>query len=214
MRTLTALALLFSHYLCLAQTGKIEPVGPPTNSAVPQGVQAVLETSGHHLLLEDGSVACDIWLRKGTPVQAKKDVADALYPELAESTLVGLISFRKDAIDYRGQAVKSGIYTLRYELIPDDGNHLGVAPNRDFVLLIPAESDPDPNANFKFDELVNLSRKATGTRHPAPLCLTQPASAPGLSRNEEDHWIFTSTLKLDSGKELPFALVVRGTAPQ
>jgi hypothetical protein len=173
-----------------------------------------LESSGCRLVLNDGSVIGDIWLGRNAPVQAKKDVPDALYPELAESTLIGVVSFPKAASDYRGQLIQAGVYTLRYELLPDDGNHLGVAPNRDFGLLVPAENDPDPNATFKFDELVNLSRKATGTRHPSPWSLAQPSATTGLSKDEEDHWIFTTTLKLESGKELPFALVVKGTAPQ
>jgi len=39
-------------------------------------------------------------------------------------------------------------------------------------------------------------------------------SATSLTKSAEDHWIFSSMLKLDSGKDLPFALVVKGTAAQ
>jgi len=102
-------------------------------------------------------------------------------------------------------------------LLPNDGNHLGAAPNRDFLLLIPTASDPDPNAAFKFEELVNLSRKATGTKHPGPLSLIQPetkGTAVAVSKDDQDHWILAGGLKLASGEEIPFALVVRGTAQQ
>jgi len=44
-----------------------------------------------------------------------------------------------------GQTISAGLYTLRS------------APNRDFLLLIPAASDAGPNALFKFPDLVALS---------------------------------------------------------
>ena len=215
-RTTVAVCLLVIACLCAAQTGRVETLGPPTDASIPESVRSLLDTTGHRIVLDDDSVACEIWLRKSVPSQGKKEMPEVLYPELAESTLVGVISFPHPATDYRGQPIKPGAYTLRYELMPEDGNHLGVAPNRDFVLLIPVASDPDPNATFKFDELVSLSRKATGTRHPGPLSLAQASGAtvPTLSKDEEEHWIFSTVLKLASGKDLPFALVIKGTAPQ
>lgn len=213
-RVAAALFLLLSACICAAQTGRVEPVGPPTDAAIPDNVRNVLDATGYRVVLGDGSIACDLWLRKAVPVQPEKDVPDVLYQELGESTFVGVISFPNLATDYRGQAIKPGAYTLRYELMPEDGNHLGAAPNRDFLLLIPVSADPDPSVTFKFDELVNLSRKASGTRHPAPLSLVQPSSANAISKDEEEHWIFSSVLKLASGRDLPIALVVKGTAQQ
>jgi hypothetical protein len=62
---------------------------------------------------------------------------------------------------------------------------------------------------------VHMSRKATGTNHPGPLSLAQASgSATSLTKDAEDHWMFSSVLKLDSGKDLPFALIVKGTAAQ
>jgi hypothetical protein len=176
----------------------------------------VLEDKGYSITQDDGSAICDLWLRKDVPSQAKKDSQDVLYTQLAESTLVGVISFPQQTTDFRGQAIKPGVYSLRYELIPNDGNHLGVSPNRDFLLLIPADADPDPSAGFKFQELVAMSRKATGTRHPGPMSLTQPGndSGPSVAKDDSDHWIFSATMKLASGEPLPFALIVKGIAQQ
>lgn len=215
-RTFSWLLVLCSLFtgICVAQGGKVEVVGPP-DSTVPEAVRNALDTKGYRVKLDDGTTACEIWLRKSVPGAAKKNSSDALYWQLAESTLVGLISFPQATTDYRGEAVKAGAYTLRYELMPNDGNHLGVAPNRDFLLLVPAASDADPGATFKFEELVSLSRKATGTRHPGPLSLVQAGGgAPAVSKDDEEHWVFTASLKLASGEDLPFALVVKGTAPQ
>ena len=219
MHTRVIAVLLFVSVASLAlaaQTGKIEPIGAVTDSRVAEGVKKVLEPKGYRVSLDDGSVVCEIWLRNKIPAQPKKDSPGALYSQLAESALVGVISFPQATTDYRGQNIPKGAYTLRYELIPNDGNHLGVAPNRDFVLLVPAASDDNPDATFKFDELVSLSRKATGTKHPGPLSLVQPESgtAAAVSKDDEDHWIFSGAIRLASGEDLPIALIVKGTPPQ
>jgi len=215
-RSLSAFLFLFSLVPSLvAANAKVETAARPANSPAADAVWQVLDAKGYHITLEDGSVACDIWLRKNAPSAAKKETEGVLYPQLAPSVLVGLISFSQATTDYRGDAIKPGFYTLRYELLPSDGNHLGAAPNRDFLLLVPAASDPDPNAVFKDQELINLSRKATGAQHPGPLSLLQAdPTVPGIAKDDQEHWIFSAKLPLASGEELIFGLVVKGTAPQ
>ena len=209
------ICVLVLSLICTAQSGKIETLGPLTDTSVPNAIRQTLDSKGYRVLLDDSSPVCELWLRKNVPAQPKKDSQDVIYTQLAESTFVGVLRFPKTGSDFRGQAIPAGYYTLRYALIPNDGNHLGVAPNRDFLLLVPVASDADPNAIFKFQDLVALSRTATGTKHPGPLSLAQPAgTAPALSKDDQDHWIFSAAVKLASGEELPFGLVVKGTAQQ
>ena len=209
------IGVLALSLICAAQSGKIENLGSLTESSVPDAIRQTLEAKGYRVLLDDGSAVCELWLRKGVPAQPKKDSADVIYTQLAESTLIGVLHLPKAGSDFRGQAIPAGFYTLRYALIPDDGNHLGVAPNRDFLLLLPAASDADPNALFKFQDLVALSRTATGTKHPGPLSLVAPAgNGRGISKDNQDHWVFAASLKLASGEDLPLSLVVKGTAQQ
>ena len=203
--------------VCSAQTGKVEKIGPLSNAAVPEAVRQTLDPAGYRVSLDDGTTFCELWLRKSVPAQAKKDAADVVYPQLAESMLVGVLHFPKGGSDYRGQTISAGFYTLRYELIPSDGNHLGAASNRDFLLLVRAASDADPNAIFKSPDLVALSQKATGTGHPGPLSLVQPdnsGSAPAVSKDDQDHWTFSASMELSTGERISFALVVKGTAQQ
>ncbi len=203
--------------LCAAQTGKVESIGPLTDGSVPRAVLEILEAKGYRLTLDEPAPACELWIRKSVPAQPKKDIEGLAYPQLAESTLVGVIRFSQPAADFRGQRIRAGFYTLRYELIPNDGNHLGVAPNRDFLLLVPAASDADPKAQFKFEELVALSREATGTKHPGPLSLAQAdgmVTAAAVSKDDQDHWIFSVPVKLEPGDEIPMALVVKGRAQE
>jgi hypothetical protein len=210
----TIAVLLMLGSLCAAQSGKVESVGPLTESAVSEQVRQSLEAKGYRLTLDDPKPSCELWLRKSVSAQTNKST-ELVYPQFAESVLVGVIHFPQATSDFRGHPIPAGFYTLRYALLPDDGNHLGVAPNRDFVLLIPAQSDPDPNATFKFQELVNMSAKTAGTKHPSPLSLPPADKSVGtVNKDDQDHWIFSASLKLASGEELPFALIVKGTAQQ
>lgn len=208
--------VLMLSLLAAAQNGKVESTGPLTDSAVPEKVRESLNDKGYRLMLDDPKPACELWLRKSIPAAPKKGSEAVAYPQLAESTLVGVVHFFQAAADFRGHQVPAGFYTLRYALIPDDGNHLGVSPNPDFLLLIPAQSDSDPSAAPKFQELVAMSAKTGGTKHPSPLSLA-PADKPSsgtVAKDDQDHWIFSASLKLASGEEIPFALIVKGTAEQ
>ena len=210
-----AAILLISSY-GTAQAGKAETPGALNDPAVPEAIRQALAPRGYRILPDITSPAIEIWYRKEVPAQPKNASADAIYDRLAESTLLGVIHFSKPAQDYRDQTVPAGFYTLRYALMPNDGNHLGVAPSRDFLLLIPASADPGPDKMLKFQELVALSRQASGTKHPAPLSLVQAegGATPATSKDDEGHVIFTTQVHLSSGEEMPLALVVKGTAPQ
>jgi hypothetical protein len=175
----------------------------------------VLDPNGYRVTLDDGSALCDLWLRKEIPTTDKKEGEGVLFPEIAPSTLLGIISFPKQASDFRGQAIPAGFYTLRYELVPSDANHLGVSPNRDFALLVPITAESDPKTQFKYQELIALSRKASSTQHPAPLSIVQAGEQmPGITKDDQDHWIFSTKLHFASGEDVPFGLIVKGVAQQ
>src|SRR5262249_16624520 len=128
--------------------------------------------------------------------------------------LVGVINFPKGARDYRGQAIKPGAYTLRYAVHPADGNHLGISPIRDFLMMIPIAVDQNPDATFKFEELAKMSGKASGTNHPGILSLVSPESkGPSVSTNEHGNLVLSAAIKAASGA-MPFAVIVKGIAEQ
>ncbi len=213
---LAALFLSLAPFLLASPAAKVEPIGALTDSAASDALRKALESTGYSVLLDDGSEWCKVWLAASVPASGKTDVEGALFPQLAESTLIGVISFSKPATDYRGQGIQPGLYTLRYELLPNDGNHLGVADNRDFALLIRAADDPDPTAKFDFKQLVALSRKATGTGHPGPINLLQPASdtVPAISNDGQERWVFADKLKMQAGEPLLIGIVVKGKAAE
>lgn len=207
------LLLLLLTSSALAGSAKVERTGRPASPAIPDSIWKVLDPEGYRVILEDGSELCDIWLRSDTPQSSSKASDSALYPQLAPSTMLGVISFPKATTDYKGETAPAGLYTMRYELLPANGNHLGVAPNPDFVLLVPAASDPDPTGLFKAPELINLSRKTTGSQHPAPFSLVQAGNSE-IAKDDQDHWIFSAKLGMAGGSQVRLGLVVKGTAPQ
>ena len=191
---------------------KLDTAGPCTDPSVAAAVKKVLAPEGYRVALDDGSTV-KLWPRAqvSTGTKPREDATYALAP----STFIGVITFDKNTRDYRGDAVPAGTYQLRYELQPNDGNHLGTSPTPDFLLLVPSEADPDPDRSYTFEQLVDLSRQVTGNKHPAPLNLV-PADTknlPLVTNDSDDHTILSLKLKTQSS-DLPLALVIKGTTTE
>src|SRR5271167_3059447 len=161
----------------LPAVAQVSRVGAFSAAGASDKLKHAVEDKGYRVTLDDGWTA-EFWFAKQLKA-ATKDVSGALYPELANAEFVGAVNFAKGMTDFREQAIPAGVYTLRYQLLPQDGNHLGVAPNPDFLLAIPAASDPMPEQNLPFKKLVALSAQSTGTNHPAVIALN-PAGKPGI----------------------------------
>jgi hypothetical protein len=216
VQTLITLFLLSIAFVPSASP-KVESVGPLAEPSVSEPVRTALEPSGYRVLLADGAPACELWLRKGLTTQAKADTQGGTYSLFPDSALIGVISFSRQTTDFRGQAIKPGFYTLRYALHPVDGNHLGISPNRDFLLMSPVSSDRDPGAQFKFEDLVKMSKQASGTNHPAGLSLISPEgqkTVPTAFQDDSRHTVLIAALKPASGADIPIALIVKGMAEQ
>ena len=195
LRFVVLVAVLFCSGAALdamAASYKLEPI-----STAPEGLsaslQAVLQSEGYKIVNEQGVTWCEVWIRKEIANIGKPASPDAKYPALHLGQLLGVMKFGAPGSDYRGQAIKPGLYTLRYCLILQDGNHLGAAPIPDFVLLVPASEDTkDADAIMSTDEVVALSRKASGTNHPAVINLASPPAAASnatLEKDDIEHWV-------------------------
>jgi len=198
-----------------AADGKLETIGPCTDAGVSDSVKKALDPKGWRVSLADGAY-CDVWLRAAVPA-GKTDAAGAVYTWIGESALIGVITFAKPTTDFRGQSIKPGSYTMRYAVHPTDGNHMGISPVRDFLVMLPVAMDPNPDAQFKYEELTKMSTKVTGTNHPGVLSLVQPASAssaPKLETDESNRVVFSASIKSQSGAAMPISLVVKGHAEQ
>ncbi|MEK6320551.1 MAG: hypothetical protein AABN33_02585 [Acidobacteriota bacterium] len=215
---MTVLAIAFAvipFATALAAEGRIEAVGAYADPGASDALKKALEAKGWRITLSDGAY-CDIWLRAAVP-GGKTDAAGAVYTWIGDSTLIGVITLARATTDFRGQSLKPGSYTLRYAVHPADGNHMGISPIRDFLVMLPLATDPSPDAQFKFEELTKMSTKVSGTSHPGILSLIQLASAPAapkLETDEHNNLVFSAAIKNQSGAAMPISFVVKGHAEQ
>jgi hypothetical protein len=140
--------------------------------AVPSEIQAPvaaqLETGGVRASVDGKTL--DFWWVKGVPVTGAADWAN-----VAEGSVIGAVRIGAAFRDIRGKVIKPGVYTLRYGIQPDNGDHLGVSPHRQFLLLIPAHDDTDP-APQGHDGTVELSKGSIGGSHPGVWSIDPPAA--------------------------------------
>lgn len=199
----------------MAASYKLEPISSAPEG-LSAGLQAVLQAEGYKIVNDQGVAWCEVWVRKEIANLGKPASPDAKYPALHLGQLLGVMKFGAAGSDYRGQAIKPGIYTLRYCLILQDGNHLGAAPIPDFALLVPVSEDAkDPDAVMSTDEVVGLSRKASGTNHPAVINLASPpaaASSTTLEKDEMEHWVLKVKAQSKPAADLPIGIIVVGRA--
>jgi hypothetical protein len=201
---LLACAALMAAFSIYAQDFKLEPLdtAPPS---LPAAYASAAFGHGFRVVGPNGAW-CEVWFRNSIPA-GPKPADSSISFGIAQGTLLGILRFPGQGADRRGQVIQPGVYTLRYSNDPVDGAHQGVAPQRDFALLTPLSSDPDPNATPNFDALVQMSAKASGTPHPAVLSLETPADAklPSLTKEGDHDWV----LNLKVG-DLQIAIIVAG----
>jgi len=167
-------------------TVKVAEKEPPKELS--NSIRAVLQPKAIQALAGEKS-AIEVWLRREIPLKAKPS-SDALSA-VSETAVIGAIAIREKGMqDYKGNDIPAGIYTARFGLQPQDGDHLGTADFNTFLVLIPADSDKELNGLEKFKPMVKASGKATASGHPVVMSLrpAQPTGAiPGLSEPAPDH---------------------------
>jgi hypothetical protein len=195
-------------------TYKIAATQGQPGGDVSQAIQSTLQPQGESLLDSSGKTLCEVWMQKDLVAAQNPDSsANVLYGKIAQGSLVGVIHFPAATKDYRGQNVKAGYYTLRYELIPDDGNHMGVSQYRDFLLLVPAAKDTDGTKPVTFTDAVQLSRDSTNTGHPGVLMMDPVSDSdktfPAVFQDYSQNWALQEQAEVGSAK-LPLAIVLVG----
>ncbi len=191
---------------------KLEPV-----ECLPDGmsneVAAVMQAHGHRIA-GDGGPVCSVWFAKEVPMKANfKPTLNVKYP-FAPGELIGVLQVKSKFTDFRGQEMKSGVYTLRYGQQPEDGNHVGTSDLADFLLAIPAAMDSDPKPIADFKDLAKRSAKSAGATHPAIFSLLpadKPADKPTLTHDDDkDHTMLSSVLSAKGGTKIALRMVVIG----
>jgi hypothetical protein len=180
--------------------------GAPPAEVAPAMAQA-LQKDGIKIS-NNGAAYCEIWFRTGKPSGAKTTEENVTLPFIPVGALVGVIRFDGKGADRRGQTIKAGVYTLRYGIMPVNGDHQGAAPQRDFLLLTPASEDRDLNSTPGFEALVAMSQKASGTPHPAVLSFWKADSdAPGFAKQGDSDWVLQTKIG-----DTPISVILVGVA--
>jgi len=197
--------------MAFGQTYKVESAGaPPAELSKP--LQDTLESQGARVVNGQGATLLEVWLRKTAPTNSNASPSsDFLFPSLSEGEFVGVLHFPNAGSDFRGQAIKPGFYTLRYGLIPQDGNHMGVNPTRDVFVLCPVAADTNLDTPLKFDDLVKMGGQSSGTPHPGFLLGTSVNgnTFPAVAKDDQGHVNLQVSLHGSSG-DLPIAFTVVG----
>ena len=142
-------------------------------------------------LLDGDKPAYEFWFCNEIPLQSKPESVAKSLEALKPATLIGAVSVPKARRDYRDDELAAGVYTMRFAVQPQDGNHLGTAEFLYFAVLVPAKADTQFDGITEYKRLVKASSKETSTDHPVILSL-RPASAdtgnfPSLQQPVPDH---------------------------
>jgi hypothetical protein len=201
---LTAAALAAAAF---GQDYKMQAGGAPPDEV--GTLKAAIESKSIKIVDAAGKAYCELWMRSTPAPAGKSTEANVTLPEVIPGTFFGVIQFSSPgATDRRGQPIKPGLYTLRYSNFPITGDHQGVAPQRDFFIVSKVTDDTDPGTAVKFDALMNLSRKASGTTHPLVLSIWKPDTfAAGFTKEGEHDWVLQTKV---GGLSMAIILIGRG----
>lgn len=149
-------------------------------SELPKGpseaIAKTLDAKGLAIQSGDETVA-NVWLVAQPALMASPGSFTANY-KFTNGQLIGVLQVtgKGEFGDFRDQKVKEGVYTLRYGLQPEDGNHIGTSDTADFLLALPAEHDQMP-APLDFTKLTTTSAKSVSSSHPAIFSMLSPGEA-------------------------------------
>lgn len=189
------------------ETPRLEPLPASLPAELPDWLAPLLDENGVRTLSGD-TVLADFWFRQELPERQPTGEMGVEFGTLPEGGLVGLVRLGSTWHDYKNKPVPAGLYTLRYGVQPADGDHTGQTWFRDFLMLLPIDQDifqPDGAAQ---EPVVEASKKATSTTHPAVMAIFgvyDEISEPTIVLNDLDQ----PMLAVERG-DLLFGLVLEG----
>jgi len=181
----------------------------PAPQELAEPVRALLADGATTVTRGDNTL--EFWWVKSLAPKPEAAAASA-WSAVAEGSVVGALRVAKPFTDIRGGSIKPGVYTLRYALQPQDGDHMGVSPFREFLLVAPAADDVTAEP-LGHKGAVTLAKKTIGKSHPAALSLDPPAATaePGtVVTNDAGHKAVVFRVPA-AGGNLTFGLILVGT---
>lgn len=190
MKTLLPLLVLVVFAVPAQAQYAVEPLGEAAPSEVSDAIRAELQPTG--LRVKHGTeVVADFWFRRNIPQKAGDGMARS-YPNLPDTTLLGVARVSGAMKDNRDHTFRKGVFTIRHGLQPQDGNHAGSSEYIDFALFLSAKADTTVDGGFKTSqEMIYRSLSDGGVGHPLVFALLPPSSGPypGMRKTAMDHWV-------------------------
>lgn len=142
---------------------------------VPEAFAKLLDPKGMRLVGPRGEAIYDLWFRREIPL-GEKPVAGMriYYPKLQLGGLVGVLRSYGKEVDYRESELPEGVYSMRYSIQPEDGDHMGTAETRDFLVLCNFEEDKSTDPVADMIDLGEMSIMSSSTDHPLICYLVVP----------------------------------------
>lgn len=168
-------------------------------------------------LIEGEKAAFEFWFASEVPLIQKPESPQKALEAIKQTTLLGAVAVLVSKRDYKDNDYPTGIYTMRFALQPQDGNHLGSAEFPYFAVLVQAKNDSKLDAFPDYKTLVKASSKETATDHPIVLSL-RPVSAsdgetPKINEPVSEHKSLRVSLPATANSEktnIVFELVFQG----
>lgn len=211
-----ALALLLAPAWASAQEYSLEPLKEALPDEASADIQGKLANTGFKVMAGKRTLV-EIWPVKELAVKPDFKASDTIFSPVQPGSLVGVLRFGRKGVDFRGQDIAGGVYTLRYANQPVDGNHVGTFATRDFLVMVPAADDQMPEVIADDKQLNTESAKAAESSHPAIMPLVKPGagSSPELVHHEDMEWW---TLRFEGqdakGQKIPLEVIVVGKAAE
>jgi hypothetical protein len=211
--TLSLFIVLIACALVFAQSLTISPHADPPPADLADPLEALMAPSGERIVASGTTL--EFWWVKSLPLMPSSTAV--AWSAVEEGTLIGAVTLSANYPDIRGKTMKAGIYTLRYGVQPQDGDHAGVSPHREFLMISPAALDNAVGA-LGHDGTIGLAKQTIGGSHPAswsldPLIASEQTGSTKMNDAGQTSVIFSVPASRD-GKDvgaLLFGLILVGT---
>lgn len=165
--------------------------GPPPPDSLSDALRSMIQSEAVVAKGPDGKTIAEFWMRTA-PFEGEPSAGFGIrFTTIPPGSLLGVVRFPDEGSDFREQHIEPGLYTMRFSLHPEDGNHMGVAASRDFAALIKAEADKEPAKNLAFEPLTKLSISSTGNTHPTIMRVQFPDGdeTGHVWQDDMEHWL-------------------------
>src|SRR5205814_5405106 len=154
---------LTSHSQAADFSVKVADKEPPGQIA--ESIRKMLQPKDVKLLNGDAPVF-EFWFGSDVALKSKPGSADKALGSIQETTLLGAVSVGNGQRDYKDNEIAAGVYTMRFGLQPQDGDHLGTAEYPYFAVLIPAKNETQLDGLTTFKAMATASGKDTASAPP------------------------------------------------